>query len=241
MARETLTMMYILGNGSTHYNEELRFSLRTVADFCPQIKRLILVGENPNFLSEKVEYHKVDEVKGNKEYRIAMKIINGIKASNLKGDFVFMNDDFFFLKPQNFTNYPNYCKGNLFRDNQKIEHYQKALQDTHDYLKSIGKTTHHFDIHYPIIYNAQKFLKLMPHFEQSRLTTNGMVVKSLYGNIYGLEPTMAYDCKLNSLQTYRDYERMNRGDLLSCSDAGWAYGVRIYLKKMYPNKCKYEK
>ena len=231
-------MIYILGNGSLHYNEELRFSLRTVQKFCPEITRLIVAGEQPHFLSDKVEYIPIKEAQGNKEYRIAIKVFE--VCNHIKGDFVFMNDDFFFLRPTSFKNYPNYIVGNLERV-ANPQHYQKALQDTHDYLKVLGHSTNHFDIHTPIIYNSEKFQSLLPHFEKSRLSTNGLVVKSLYGNIFGLEPTLINDCKLTTLQTQSDYRKIEDAVVMSCSDGSWHNGVRSYLRNLYPNKSKYEK
>lgn len=230
-------MLYILGNGSLHYNEELRFSLRTVQKFCPEVTRLIVAGEQPHFLSDKVEYIPIKEADGNKEYRIAMKIYEACK--HIKGNFVFMNDDFFFLRPTSFVNFPNYIKGEL-KQLSNPQHYQKALHDTYQYLTELGHTIHNFDCHTPIIYNSQKFQSLLPNFEKSRLASNGLVVKSLYGNIFGLEPTLINDCKLTTLQTQSDFRKLEDAVVMSCSDGSWHNGVRSYLRKLYPHKSKYE-
>ena len=237
MVGKGVTMVYVLGSGSLHYNEELRFSLRTVQKYCPEVTRLIVAGEQALFLSDKVEYLPIKEAQGNKEYRIAMKVFE--VCNYIKGDFLFMNDDFFFLRPTNLENYPNYSKGDL-KATQQAQHYQKAIQDTQHYLKELGHTTHHFDVHTPIIYNAKKFQALLPHFEKSRLSTNGFVVKSLYGNIYNLEPTQIVDCKLTTLQTQSDYRKLESAVVMSCSDGSWMNGVRNYLKNSFQNKSKYE-
>jgi len=164
-----MTFFYIIGSGSLHYNEELRFSLRTVEKFCPEAERIVVVGEPLHFLSNKVDFHYIEEAKGNKEYRIGMKIYNACKSGYIDGDFVFMNDDFFFTRPYNWN--INYAKGELPSGGK--EHYPKALNDTREYLLSIGKSINHFDCHTPIIYNAKKFMELLPHLEKSKQTTNG--------------------------------------------------------------------
>ena len=46
-----MDVLYILGNGSPFYNDELKYSLRTLERFGSNIDRLILVGEKPSFLN----------------------------------------------------------------------------------------------------------------------------------------------------------------------------------------------
>jgi hypothetical protein len=234
-----MTMLYIIGKGSINYNDELRMSLRTVEKFCPEVDRIIVAGELVPFLSKEVENIYIPESDGNKEYRISQKILKA--CEHIKGDFIFMNDDFFFTRKQDWT--LNYAKPELkgIPKNGVIEHYQKAIEDTRKYLQSLSKTTYHFDVHTPIVYNSEKFKALASHFEKSKETTNGLVVKSLYGNIYGLEPCFYDDVKLNALQTEREKQKARETHCISCSDASWHQGVRSYLRELYPNKSKYEK
>ncbi len=230
-----MVMLYIIGSGSLYYNEELRFSLRSVQKYAPEVKKVIIVGEKPDFISDKIEYHYIKEAEGNKEYRIAMKIHEACKF--IKGNFIFMNDDFFLTREQDWN--VNYAKSEL--NPKGHDHYQKAISDTKEYLLSLGKTIYNFDVHTPILYNSKKFQSLLPHFEKSRQTSNGLVVKSLYGNIYGLKPTIYNDCKLASLQTYADFNKIIDVPVISCSDSAWMNGVRSYMRKQFPNKSKYER
>jgi len=232
-----MQLLYIIGSGSLHYNEELRFSLRTVQEHCKDVTSITVVGEPVHFLNDKVNFYPIKEADGNKEYRIAMKVYNACKNGFIKGDFAFMNDDFFFTEPYDWTK--NYAKAEL--NPKGNDNYQKAIGDTRNYLLSLGKSIHNFDVHTPIIYNSEKFMELLPHFEQSKLTTNGMTVKSLYGNIYGLEPTLYNDCKLSTLQTQSDFNKMIGFPVISCSDGCWSNGMRSYLRKLYPNKSIYER
>jgi hypothetical protein len=234
-----MTMLYIIGKGSIHYNEELKFSLRSVERVCPEIKRLIVAGEPVQFLSDKVEFIPIAEAVGNKEYCIAQKVLKACEF--IKGDFIFMNDDFFFTRKQDWS--LNYAKPELKALSKfgRIEHYQKAIDDTKKYLQSLGYSTYHFDVHTPIVYNSEKFKALAPHFEKSKLSSNGFVVKSLYGNIYGLEPCFYEDVKLNRMESTDDYRMAKETHCISCSDGSWHQGVRAYLLKMFPNKSKYEK
>ena len=233
-----MVMLYIIGKGSHHYNEELKLSLRSVETHCPEITRLIVAGEPVQFLSDKVEFIPIAEANGNKEYCIAQKVLKACEF--IKGNFIFMNDDFFFTRKQDWS--INYAKPKLkgLPKMGSIEHYQKAVNDTGLYLESLGYSTYHFDVHTPIVYNSKKFKALAPHFDKSKVSSNGYVVKSLYGNIYGLEPCFYEDVKLTRMETTDDFRNAKETHCISCSDASWHHGVRAYLLKMFPNKSKYE-
>lgn len=233
-----MDVLYILGKGSFDGNNELRYSLRSLERYVKGVDRVVLVGEDPRFISDKVEYYYCKEFEGNKEYRIAKKIEWACK-NVMSGDFLFMNDDFFFTKSIDPETYPYYHKGSLLSPAPNKQ-YMKALNDTGQYLERLGKTSFHFDVHCPIIYNSNAFLKLDPHIKASQMSQYGFVVKSLYSNILGIKGEFYEDVKLWSLNTPKDFERINKTSCFSCSDAGWQNGVRNYLKKEYPNKSKYE-
>ena len=195
-------------------------------------------SKRDKFLSDKIEFIPIAEAEGNKEYCISQKVLKA--CDFIDGDFIFMNDDFFFTRKQDWS--LNYAKPELKALSKfgRIEHYQKALDDTKNYLQSLGYTTYHFDVHTPIVYNSEKFKALQPHFEKSKQSSNGFVVKSLYGNIYGLEPCFYEDVKLNRMESKDDFRMAKETHCISCSDGSWHQGVRSYLMKMFPNKSKYE-
>ncbi|MBT0607648.1 hypothetical protein [Aequorivita echinoideorum] len=247
-----MDILYILGAGSLHNNEELRYSLRALEKNVCHAKlveatrslsgaegRVVVVGENPGFLSEKVEFHYLPEAKGNKEYCIAKKV-EWACQNVMQGDFLFMNDDFFLHKKIVPQHYPNYQKGCLSHT-APDSNYNKSLQHTFQYLKRLGHTTFHFDVHTPIIYNSDKFLALSQHWKHSKTLDFGMVVKSVYGNIYQIPHLPYKDVKLSRLKTLEDYQRIDATSCISCSDAGWRNGVADYLKHKFPNPSIYEK
>lgn len=76
-----MDVLYILGSGSPFNNDELRYSLRSLEKNGVNVSRVIVVGENPGFLSENVEYYHVKEFSGNKEYRIGKKSNGPVKKA----------------------------------------------------------------------------------------------------------------------------------------------------------------
>lgn len=235
-----MDVLYILGKGSLFGNDELRYSLRSLENNVSNVGRVIVVGEDPGFLSDEVEYHYIEEGFGNKEWRIGAKILEACDRGIVKRNFFFVNDDHFFIQPTKTTRYPNYCKGNLI--NPKIVGtYQRALNDTAAYLLALGKTALHFDVHTPIVYNPKKFKELREAIAKSKKARHGYVVKSLYGNIHKLKPTAYVDKKLQILRGGYDDPQIKDGHVISCSDRGWKYGVGDFVKELFPNKSKYEK
>ena len=234
-----MDILYILGNATTANYEELRFSLRTLAHHLKGYGRVIVVGEDPGFLSDVVEFYPVAEAKGNKEYRISQKILYACKEEIVTGDFLFMNDDFFFCKDVVAREYPYLQKGSLFGE-APDKNYEESLRNTGNYLRAKGKTQLHFDVHTPIIYNAEKYMALVPHFQESKKMVRGFVVKSLYSNIYEVPHRKYEDVKLSRLRTAEDFERLKHTDCFSCSDAGWRNGVGNYLVSEFQDVSPFE-
>ena len=55
-----MDMLYILGNGSKHDNQELRWSLRSLEKYGRNVGSIAIVGEPPEWLSPEVKTLKTD-------------------------------------------------------------------------------------------------------------------------------------------------------------------------------------
>ena len=53
-----MDILYYIGDGSHHNNEELRYSLRALEKHCKDIDEVWIVGNKPHFLNDKVKYLK---------------------------------------------------------------------------------------------------------------------------------------------------------------------------------------
>lgn len=82
-------------------------------------------------------------------------------------------------------------------DKRPKANYSQALRDTSRYLLSKELSEIHFDYHMPMIVDRYKWVALEEHWKASRARPFGMVCKSLYGNIYGVEPQYQPDHKAN--------------------------------------------
>lgn len=228
--------LYILGTGSKYNNLELMYSLRSLERYGSNIGNVVLIGEKPSFLDYNVIKHYPFREFGNKDFRIAAKIVYACNTRIVSDDFLFLNDDFFFTSTFDAKTYPYYQKGELLIGEPKTE-YQKLLQHTRDYLLSKGKSTTHFDVHTPIIYNRQKFIDLMKCWEYSGKTA-GLSVKSTYCNMHGITGPMYDDVKVREWGI-DEYKRAMSVNCFSCYDV-IPHSLTEWLSKSFPNKSKFE-
>ncbi|MGK4567836.1 hypothetical protein [Flavobacterium sp. 3HN19-14] len=236
--------LYVLGTGSMYNNQELRYSLRSLERYGSGIDTVVIIGERPAFLNYDVVEHYPFAETGNKDFRIASKILFACENQIVTGDFLFLNDDFFFRDHFNAIDYPYYQKVPLLNGEPKTP-YQKQLAVTRDYLLSQGKHALHFDVHTPIVYNAEKFIALRETWLHSA-TTLGLVVKSSYCNMHSLYGPIYKDVKLKSLATIDDKIKFESSHVFTINDAhwnndrAWHLGVEQYLKSEFPHKSKFE-
>lgn len=233
-----MDVLYILGKGSPFNNEELKYSLRSLERFGSNVGRIIIVGEKPDFIDNTKVTHVPFNESGVKEYRIASKILHACTSRTVTGDFLFCNDDFFFMKSFDCNQFPFYHQGYL-QSAEGTSGYGDHLKLTRQYLESKSKTTMHFDVHCPIIYNAQKFISLTDTWLHSRESI-GMVVKSCYANMNQLNGITYKDVKLKQLITQKDYEMANLNECFSIYDQAWKKGVEAYLMHEFQDKSKWE-
>ena len=95
-------VVYVLGNGSSNDNEELRYSLRSIEKFAIGIRNVFVVGANPGYLSDKVIYipttDKFPHDHLNKDRNHWRNIEIACKDPRLSEDFLFAADDNIILK-----------------------------------------------------------------------------------------------------------------------------------------------
>jgi len=132
-------------------NEELRYSLRTLAVNGPEDTRVTIIGDPPDwYIGDRQEGNPFQNAEDNSRYNIEV-------ACDLspEGFFVF-NDDFFVLKPWQHP-FP------LWHNVSLVEHIRRDMKDprsadrrrrawnTHGYLTDLGiEEPMHYELHVPM-------------------------------------------------------------------------------------------
>lgn len=233
-----MDIVYPIGRGSQWYNNELRFSLRSVEKHLKGFQNIYIVGLKPNFCKNVIHapYVEIHE----KERNIMEKVKLACSIPELSEDFIFMNDDHLICKDIEAKDigfyYSMTIEEMILKRNAGFK-YRAAMENTIKNLE--GKPHLYYDIHTPIIYNKQKFVEVMDFANWE--VKHGNVVKSLYANSVDVEPIEMGDIKINGRFTEQDLEtKFEERLFISYSDRAICNSFKNILLKKYPNKSKYE-
>lgn len=227
-----------MNNGSLWDNTELRYSLRSLEKFGPNIERVFIVGVCPAWLKDVIHIPS-DNPGASRDMRIMNKVFLACDDKRMGESFLFMNDDHFLLKP--------FRPERFFFDTtlkEKIAYmgegaYKRAVINTRKLLIANGKAAKHFDVHCPIAYNTRLFKKLRPHIDPS--ISGGYLIKSLYCNMYGIEGEFMPDLKVKHRQTLNNWEHALRGrEWFSIGDGAIEGETGNVLQSLYPEKSRWE-
>lgn len=233
-----IDVVYALGTGSIHNNNELRYSLRSIAKHLKNYRSIYIIGECPAWVNN--VFHVPYKDNDYKEVNILNKIVRACNIEQLSDNFLFMNDDHFFIQDVDAEKYPYYHSGDLqnaIMNRETGQAYRHTLHNTKNVLSKIDKSTTHFDVHTPIIYNKKKFLELAANVNFKQ--THSMVIKSMYCNYHGIKGEQIEDLKINRKLDFNSFiNKLHDRNAFSIGDAGYNPDVFNYL---YPVESKYEK
>lgn len=244
---ELVDIVIPLGNGSKWRDNELRYALRSIEKHCKNYKDIYIIGNYPDFINNKIKYipyfapytFRTDDIKN--------KILVACNTKEISDNFLFTNDDIFLLENIDAVNYPYYFDKKISEviNRRKFDSYRISLEDTQKILIKNNLNTKHFDIHFPIIYNKQKFKDIIYQYDWTQ--QYGYIIKSLYCNNLNIEGKLYSDNKIKNrsngslIMTENELNKFLLGkDVFSTND-DINETIRRKLKELYPNKSKYEK
>lgn len=246
-----MTIVYVIGRGSQWGNNELRYSLRSIAKYGQNIDRVIVAGYPPLWLSDRVERLNVDDISRVKHVNILNCIYQAVIRCDLHGDFLYSSDDHFYVQPTNFNAYPIYCQGELpryVRGTDPNYKYHTSLVSTYRLLKRYGLPTHRFSWHGNTWFNADMMREdafRMMMYDGSKMAE-------------GVEPTCVM---LNYMLAMMPFEYIEREDIKldrGCTEAEiaevvcsrecvssvqqiWDSKLADFLRAEFPKRCRYER
>ena len=226
-------------------NEELRYSIRSVAKNMPH-ENIVVVGGKPDWYTGKfisVDTFTVDGHPSTDKYENAKNNIRHIvDDSDISNDFVLMNDDFYVLKP---IDQLQYYHGGLLADKIKVHstfapgsEYTHVLTRTAQVLDAMGiKDPLDYALHIPMMFNRQKLNEVLKQPIAS--------IRTLYGNMYGVGGRKMGDVKVHSKRNQHapepfDYKNED-SVFLSTADNTFSEVKTNLLGPMFIKPSKYEK
>jgi hypothetical protein len=228
-----MDLVYICRKGE---NEELRYSIRSIEKHFPG-HRIVVVGYKPSWYCG--EFLEIEDI-GSKFTNIfnAMKYVTENK--NISSNFIFMNDDFFLLKP--ISRMPKLHGGSLLDKINKYKDlsgplgtYVMLLSKTYKSLVRIGITNPvDYDIHVPMHFNKKKL---------SSVIDGKTLPRSVYGNMFSLPGKEISDVKrydVKSSLNQRSPKSLDNLLFISTDDQSFKALKEEVLESMFPVASKYE-
>lgn len=219
-----MDVLYYIGSGSHHQNQELLYSLRALEMHCKDLGDVWIVGNRPHFLNDKVRYLWVED-SGEWWQNAFNKTMAAINAG-IGPNFLLMNDDFVMLKDFTAARYPHYFRGEI--STVAKNKYQQVIVNTRRVLEDLGATTQHYGVHCPMRINADKYKTLIRFYQDEN---NPVSARCLYGNLF-CKGTRVGDCK-NSVPQNSKTKCWSAKDWISKE-------VFDELEKMFPQKSRWE-
>ena len=234
-----IDILYIKGPISQNYDEEMKYSLRSLEKYVLDFDRVFITGDCPLFVDKKTVVHTLERDIGVPSINHWWKVSQTIKKTDISQKFVLMYDDIFFVKPTKLEDYPFYSKGKL-EDKPFEGFYRQSCGEAYNWLKSHGEDTADCELHIPCVYDRDKFLELDKIFSKIRDSNKGMVVRSIYGNKFKNSLPLRKDIKIR-LSTEGVDQVIGDADCFSVSD--WVFRNNVYpwLKDHFKERSRFEK
>jgi hypothetical protein len=240
-------VVYVLGSGSKWYNNEIRYSIRSIQQNLSGYRKIFVVGADPGFLTGVIHVPCNDIYRGNADGNIIHKILHLIKTTGnqLTDEFVFMSDDQFFLMPFDARDLKlYYCVDMAQVPDTYFPNltWRNRLKHTRDYLIAGGKTAYNFDVHIPVLFNKELFSAIFSSCNYA--TGAGYTIVSVYAN--NLQNGVPVKLSGEKAEFFRP---MSLADInyfaqsatfLAINDSGLNPSMKEFLENQFPKPSIYE-
>lgn len=232
-------VVYILRAGED--NEELRHSLRSVAEHLPH-RRVWVVGYKPRWLAPEVGYAPVMQ-RGPKHVNTWANWMAAAYHPEISSEFYLFNDDFYVTRP--IDDVPPVHRGTLdemitwYGRNRLATHRQRAAV-TRQLLARLGCTEpRSYELHTPMLVHrallagAARWLG-----EQRGVAGHDVTKRTFYAGFAHLAGERARDVKVMNA---KDGLPESELPFLSTSPASWTGLAGGWVRQRWPQPCAYER
>lgn len=253
-----MDVVYIIGTGSKWDNNELRYSLRSIAKFGANLGEVYIVGDElPPFINPStVRYLHVRDITTNKPaLNVYYKLCRLFKMSKVER-FLLSSDDHFLIRPVDLEKWPLFYKGKeMPKDTTKgvgDKRYTKTMADTRAFMEKFALDLRYWEGHINKLYTREAWDELhnwpyVADFEDSMfnsrygLSCNSPIAALIYRRHYlDINTFCRKDIKLQHLNTDEDFALLQNDIAFSIYDSAIHSGVEEYLKELFPERSRFE-
>lgn len=229
-----MDIVYTLKPDPRSRNKQLIYSLRSVEKYLRGYGRVFVIGIDPGL--KDVTYIPATDFES-PAVNIKNKLLIACNELDISDDFLYMADDYYFLKEQNIQEHPTYCSGLLYdlARIQKTAYKQYVLRTA-----SVLNGGVNFNVHAPIPYNKEKLIAAVNKVDWS-VDGLGYLVKSLYANLSGITGTPLADLKIGREIPVEEMKaKLVNRPVFSTGKEWECKGISVLLSQLYPEKSKFE-
>lgn len=230
-----MDFVYICKEG---YNEELKYSIRSVIESFPEASIWVVGGKPDWYTGKYIEVHQVHT-----KYKNAFENLKKIcESEQISNSFILMNDDFYIIKKiENIDTYHGgylLDKINLYQKINGNSNYTRKLAATYKKIISLGiENPLDYELHVPMIMEKDKLQEILKYKDQ-------FLWRSMYGNIYNVGGIKMKDVKVYTkgplvLKSYN--LNIDQHQYLSSADSSFQIIWEKILKNQFKQKTKFEK
>ena len=247
-----MDILYVVGKGFSDWNNnELRYSLRSIAKNGKNVGRVFICGYIPGFVNrETVNCLYLRDEGTNKHYNIMRAIEYAVANSDIGPRFLLSSDDHYYVQPTDFDKYPVYWRGKeIAKEQEGNRWYDITMHSTREILDAFGLPAFFYAWHGNTWYDRALFesrrfelirrlAQTMPEAcEPSCLMLN-------YWRAVSSETMPEHekikDGKVSQAATAEEINEMAKAKhVLSTTDVVGST-MRGWLAHEFPDKCKYE-
>lgn len=231
-------LVYIVGKSSGWGDNELRYSLRSVAERMADVGTVFIVGELPPFVDPKSVAHvpMADPTK-DKTLNALAKIRRAAEDPRMSAEFVLMNDDFVVLRkggpPRRYSS--GSMKAKIGRHKKGV--YRDALIRTAEMLKGGARgEVLDYEMHCPVVFDKEALIDVMDEFRGRE----PYLVRTAYGHRTANDDAAPVpDFKAFSMEKVRAIAKRNLY-LSSSKEVEKNPEYRAWLRAKFPVRCRFE-
>lgn len=160
---------------------ELMYALRSIGKNFPAGVKVIVIGDAEPWFSEEVVHIAHSKTSDNPQIDTLNKILELITSSEVPDDFIFSNDDIYFVSPVELCDIQVLkTYGKIIGDEKTV--YGRNKLRTIKLLDKEGLKLRNFDTHTPFYFNKEKLVEMFEKFPEAQ--TDGVLLYSLYMNLH---------------------------------------------------------
>lgn len=217
-------------------NEELRYSLRSLEKNGEGYGKVIIIGGQVDGISGDLDI-SIRQTGQTKYDRVNNLIREVCINAEVSDNFILMNDDFFLMKPIDFSKYKNSYRCSmqeyldLIVERTNASEYTARLCASMVALEAYKRETKCYELHIPMLFNKHKLLEVFGAFPGF----NGL--RTLYGNYFKIGGSKVNDCKVFTCGD--DFVKSTK--FLSTTDKSFRLGkVGEYIRSEFPTPSRFE-